>query len=309
MPLDFAAAICESEAPPVGVLDVFFIEPAEAELEEVAGAAGALAGAEFDMGAAALVFAAEDLLVPLTGVFALSAAAVPESIMLEFSVLFFLLLLVPVVLAPAGSLAASPEDAALVSDFLLFLLLLVPLVLALAGSLAASPEDAALVSDFLLFLLLLLLFEELLLAVSELAELSDVAESDFFDFELFLDEVESPVELVLLVVPSELDFFLDFLLLVEVVPWSAEVPDWVSWDWARETATDNVNKRHIPAAHAATFREKRFIDMEATFRLQPEAGPRNAQPAYHEVPRQGLKLWQPATQPDIILSPILLVNC
>jgi len=307
MPLDFAAAICESEAPPVGVLDVFFIEPAEAELEEVAGAAGALAGAEFDMGAAALVFAAEDLLVPLTGVFALSAAAVPESIMLEFSVLFFLLLLVPLVLvlagslaaspedaalvsdfllfllplvplvlALAGSLAASPEDAALVSDFLLFLLLLVPLVLALAGSLAASPEDAALVSDFLLFLLLLLLFEELLLAVSELAELSDVAESDFFDFELFLDEVESPVELVLLVVLSELDFFLDFLLLVEVVPWSAEVPDWVSWDWARETATDNVNKRHIPAAHAATFREKRFIDMEATFRLQPEAGSRNA---------------------------------
>jgi hypothetical protein len=297
MPLDFAAAICESEAPPAGVLDVFFIEPpAEAELEaELAGAAGALAGAEFDMGAAALAFAPEDLLVLLAGVFALSAAAVPESIMLEFSVLFFLLLLVPVVLALAASLEASPEDAALVSDFLLLLLLFVSLVLALAGWFEASPEDAALVSDFLLFLLLLvpfvlalaasleaspedaalasdfllfllLLFEELLLAVSELAELSDVAESDFFDFELFVDEVESPVELVLLVALSELDFFFDFLLLVEVVPWSEDVPDWASWDWARETATDNVNKRHIPAAHAATFREKRFIDMEATFR-------------------------------------------
>jgi hypothetical protein len=294
MPFDFAAAICESEAPPVGALEVFFIElPAEAEPEaEVAGVVGALA-AEFDMGAAALALAAEDLLV-LAGVFALSAeAADPESITLEFSVLLFLLLLVPVVLALAGSLEASPEDAALVSDFLPFLLLFVPVVLALAGSLEASPEDAALVSDFLPFLLLfvsavlalagpleaspedaalvsdfllflLVLFEELLLAISELAELSEAAESDFFDFELFFDEVESPEELVLLVALSELDFFFDFLLLVEDV--SADVPDWESCDWAKATGTDNMNNRHIPAAQAVSFREKRFINIEPTFR-------------------------------------------
>jgi hypothetical protein len=216
IPLDFAAAICESEAPPVGALDVFFIElPAELEAE-VAGAAGALAGAEFGIGAAALALAAGDLLVLLTGVFALSAAAAPESIMLEFSVLFFLLLLDAVGLALAASLEASPEDMALVSDFLLFLLLLVAVGLALAASLEASPEDVALVSDFLLFLLLL--FEELVLAVSELAELSELVESDFFDFELFFDDAESPAEPVLLAALSELDFFFDFLLLVEVVP-------------------------------------------------------------------------------------------
>lgn len=264
MPLDFAAAICESEAAPDGGLEVFFIEPpAEVELEaEVAGAAGVLAaGAELDIGAVALALAPEALVL-FAGVFELSAAAAPDSIMLELSVLFFLLLLAPVVLVLADSLEASPEDAALVSDFLLFLLLLV--ALALADSLEASPEDATFVSDFLFFLLLL--FEELLLAVSELAELSDVAESDFFDFVLFFDEVESPAELVLLVALSELDFFFDFLLLVAAVLWSEDVPDWASWDWAMETVTDNVSNRHIPAAHAANFREKCFIDIEPTFR-------------------------------------------
>jgi hypothetical protein len=262
MPLDLAAAICESEAVPVDALDAFFIEPpADGELAvEVGGAAAGLAaGAEFDIGAAALAFAPADLLL-LAAAFELSVAAVPESAIVDLSALFFLLLLVAVVLA--DSLEASPEAAAVVSDFLLFLLLFVSVVFLLASSLEASPEDAVLTSDFLLFLPLL--FEELLLAVSELAELSDVDESDFFDFELF-DEVES--ELVLLVALSELAFFLDFLLLLEAVPWSADVPDCVSWDWARATGTDNRNNRHVAPTQAVNFREKkRFIDMKPTFR-------------------------------------------
>lgn len=191
--------------------------------------------------------------------FELSAAAVPESATVDFSALFFLLLLVPAVLVLADSLAPSPE-AAVASDFLLFLLLFDSVVLLLAGSLEVSP-DAVLASDFLLFLLLL--FAELLSAVSELAEPSDADESDFFDFELFFDEVES--EFVLLVVLSELAFFLDFLLLVEVIPWSAGVPDCVSWGWARAIGTDNMNNRHIPPARAVKFREKKLlIDMKPT---------------------------------------------
>ena len=265
MPLDFAAAICESDAAGVDVLDAFFIEPpAAGELAvAVAGAAGGLpAGAEVDIGAVALTFAADDLLL-LAAAFELSAAAVPESAMVDFSVLFFLLLLLPVVLVLAESLGDSPEAAAFVSDFLLFLLLLVSVVLLLAGALEASLEDAALTSDFLLFLLLL--FEELLLAVSELAELSAADVSDFFDFELFFDELES--EFVLLVSLSELAFFFDFLLLVEAVPWSADVPDCVSWAWATATGMDNINNRHVVPAKAVNFHEKkRFIDMKPTFR-------------------------------------------
>ena len=199
-PLDLAAAICESEAGPVAAafVDVFFVEAGLAEDEPaVAGAAGVLAaGAEVDAGVAAFAFAPDDLLVAVEG-FALSVAGVPESAAAELAALFFLLLLEPLVLVLADSLDA------------------------------ASPIGAPLVSDFLLFLALL--WVELLLAGSELAELSEVAESDFFDFVLFFDEVESLVELLLLVALSELDFFfLDFLLLVEVVPWSADVPAWVS---------------------------------------------------------------------------------
>jgi len=213
MPLDFAAAICESETAAAGVLvDAFLVEPpAEVELgAEVAAAEGALAAG------AALALLPDALLELLAVVFELSAVAAPASAVLD-SPLFFLLLLVPAVLVLAGSLEGSEELAALVSDFLLFLLLLLaPAVLVLAGSLEGSEELAALVSDFLLFLLLL--FVELLLAVSELAELSDVAESDFFDFVLLFDELESLLELVLFVVSSEVDFFFFFLLLVEVVP-------------------------------------------------------------------------------------------
>jgi hypothetical protein len=263
MPLDFAAAICESEAAPAEVLDAFFIEPAEGEVAaEVTGAAdGLAAGAEFDIGAAAWAFAPDDLLL-LAAAFELSAAAVPESATLEVSLVFFLLLFVPVVLVLADSLEASPEDAAVVSDFLLFLLLFASVVLLLAGSLEASPEAAVLTSPFLLFLPLL--FEELLLADSEPVELADAGESDFFDFELFFEEVES--ELVLLVALSELAFFLDFLLLVEAVPWSADVPDCVSWGWARAPG-DNRNNRHVAPSQAVNFREqKRFIDMKPTFR-------------------------------------------
>jgi len=264
MPLDFAAAICESDAAGVDVLDAFFIEPpAEDELAvEVARAAGGLAtGAESDIGAVALAFAPDDWLL-LAAVFELSAAAVPESAMVDFSVVFFLLLLVPVVLVLAESLEDSPEAAVVVSDFWLLLLLFVS-VLLLTGALEASPEDAVLTSDFLLFLSLLR--EELLLAVSELAELSDADVSDFFDFELFFVEVES--EFVLLVSLPELAFFLDFLLLVEAVPWSAEVPDCVCWDWAKATGTDNMNNRHPAPAKAVNFHErKRFIDMRPTFR-------------------------------------------
>ena len=265
MPLDFAVAICESDAAGVDGVGAFFIEPAaEGELAAgVAGAAGGLAaGAEFDIGAVALAFAPDDLLL-LAAALELSAAAVPESAMAGFSVVFFLLLLVPVVFVLAESLAGSPAAAAAVSDFLLFLLLLVSVVLLPAGALEASPVDAGLTSDFLLFLLLL--FEELLLAVSELAELSDADASDFFDFELFFDEVES--EFVLLVSLSALAFFLDFLLLVEAVPWSADVPDCVCWDWATETGTENMNNRHVAPAKALNFHEKkRFIVMKPTFR-------------------------------------------
>jgi hypothetical protein len=190
MPLDFAAAICESETAAAGVLvDVFFVEPpTEVELgAEVAGAAGALAaGAEFDIAAAALLFAADDLLELLAVVFELSAVAAPASAALDFSALFFRLLLAPAVLVLAGSLEVSAEVAPAVSDFVLFLLLL---------------------------------FVELLLVASELAELSDVAESDFFDLDFvpLFDELESLAELVLLVVSSEVDFFF-FLLLADVVP-------------------------------------------------------------------------------------------
>jgi hypothetical protein len=95
------------------------------------------------------------------------------------------------------------------------LLLLAPGVLGLAGSLAGS-EELALVSDFLLFLLLL--FVEPLLVASVLAELSGVAKSDFLDFVLLFEELESPLMLGLLVVSSEVDFVFFFLLLVEVVP-------------------------------------------------------------------------------------------
>ena len=269
MPLDFAAAIWESDAAGVDVVDAFFIEPpAEDELAlEVAGAAGELAaGAEFGIAAAALGFAPDDLL--LAAAFELSAAAAPESATVDFSVVFFLLLLVPVVLVPAESLDGSAEAAAVVSAFLLFLLLLVSVVVLLAGAPDASPEDAALTSDFLLFLPLL--FEELLLAVSELAELSDAEVSDF-DFELFLEEAEE--EFVLLVSLSEPAFFLDFLLLVEAVPWSVDVPDGVCWDWAKATGRNNMDKRHIAPAKTVNFQEKkRLIDMRPTFRstrLQP----------------------------------------
>jgi len=213
MPLDFAAAICESETVAAGVLvDVFFVEPAEVELgAEVAGAAGALAaGAVFDIAGEALLFPPDDLLELLAAVFELSASAVPASVALDFSALFFRLLLAPVVLALDGSLEVSAELAPPVSDLLLFLLLLLaPAVLVLDGSL----EVSALVSDFLLFLLLV----ELLLVDSELAELSEVAESDFFAFVLLFDELESLVELEL-VVSSEVDFFFFFVLLLDVVP-------------------------------------------------------------------------------------------
>jgi len=266
MPLDFAAVICESDAAGVDVLDAFFIEPpAEDELaREGAGAAGELAaGAAFDIGAVALGFAPDDWLL-LAAALELSAAAVPESAVVDFSVVFFLLLLAPAVLAPAESLDGSPGAAAVVSAFLLFLLLLVSLVVLLAGPLEASPEDAALTSDFLLFLALL--FEGLLLAVSELAELSDAEVPDFVDFELFFDVAES--EFVLLVSLSELAFFLDFLLLVEAVPWSADVWDCVCWDWAKATGTDNMNKRHVAPTKAVNFLgKKRLLDMRPTFRI------------------------------------------
>jgi hypothetical protein len=213
MPLDFAAAICESETAAAGVLvDAFFVEPpAEVELgAEVAGAEGALAAG------AALALLPDVLLELLAPAFELSAVAAPASAVLE-SALFFLLLLAPGVLGLADSLPGSEELAALVSDFLLFLLLLLaPAVPVLAVSLEGSEEVAALVSDFLLFLLLL--FVEPLLVVSELAELSGVAESDFLDFVLLFEELESPLVLVLLVVSSEVDFVFFFLLLVEVVP-------------------------------------------------------------------------------------------
>jgi hypothetical protein len=180
MPLDFAAAICESETAAAGVLvDAFFVEPpAEVELgAEVAGPEGALAAG------AGLALLPAVLLELLALAFELSAAAAP----------------------------ASAVDSAL-----FFLLLLAPVVPVLAVSLEGSEELAELVSDFLLFLLLL--FVELLLVVSELAELSGVAESDFCDFVLLFEEPESLLELVLLVVSSEVDFFSFFLLLVEVVP-------------------------------------------------------------------------------------------
>jgi hypothetical protein len=212
MPLDFAAAICESETAAAGVLlDAFFVEPpAEVELgAEVAGAEGALAAG------AALALLPDVLPELLVAAFELSAVAAPASAVLD-SALFFLLLLAPGVLGLAGSLAGS-EELALVSDFLLFLLLLLaPAVPVLAVSLEGSEEVAAVVSDFLLFLLLF--FVEPLLVVSELAELSGVAESDFLDFVLLFEELEPPLVLVLLVVSSEVDFVFFFLLLVEVVP-------------------------------------------------------------------------------------------
>jgi len=210
MPLDFAAAICESETSPAGVLaDAFFVEPpADGELE-VAGAAGAVAAG---VAAAALEFPPDDLLELLAVVFELSVVAVPESAALDFSLLFFRLLLAPVVPALAGSLEVPAESAVLGVSALFFLLLLVPAVLVLAGSLEVSAE-VALASDFLLFLLLLF---EVLLLVSELAELSEVAESDFFDFVLLFDEVESPLALVLPMVSSEVDFFFFLLLVVDV---------------------------------------------------------------------------------------------
>jgi hypothetical protein len=173
MPLDFAAAICESETAAAGVLvDAFFVEPpAEVELgAEVAGAEGALAAG------AALALLPDVLLELLAAAFELSAAA-PASGVLD-SALFFLL--------------------------------------GLAVSLEGSEELVALVSDFLLFLLLL--FVEPLLVASELAELSGVAESDFLDFVLLFEELESPLMVGLLVVSSEVDFVFFFLLLVEVVP-------------------------------------------------------------------------------------------
>jgi hypothetical protein len=212
MPLDFAAAICESETAAADVLvDAFFVEPpAEVELEaEVAGAEGALAAG------AALALLPDVLLELLAVAFELSAVAVPVSAVLD-SALFFLLLLAPEVLVLAGSPEGSEELAALVSDFLLFLLLLLAAVPVLAVSLEGSEEVAALVSDFLLFLLLLLV--EPLLVDSELAELSGVAESDFLDFVLLFEELESLLVLVLFVVSSEVDFVFFFLLLVEVVP-------------------------------------------------------------------------------------------
>jgi hypothetical protein len=213
MPLDFAAAICESETAAAGVLvDAFFVEPpVEVELgAEVGGAEGALAAG------AALALLPDVLLELLAAAFELSAVAAPASAVLD-SALFFLLLLAPGVLGLADSLPGSEELAALVSDFLLFLLLLLaPAVPVLAVSLEGSEEVAALVSDFLLFLLLL--FVEPLLVVSELAELSGVAESDFLDFVLLFEGLESPLVLVLLVVSSEVDFVFFFLLLVEVVP-------------------------------------------------------------------------------------------
>ena len=303
MPLDFAAAICESEAEAVDVLDAFFVAPpAEGELAVELAAGGLPAGVEFDIGAAALVFAPDDLLLLAAG-FELSAAAVAESATVDFSALFFLLLFVPVVLALADSLEASPEAEAVVSDFLLFLLFFVSVVLLLAGSLAVSP-DAVLVSDFLLFLLLL--FEELLSALSELAELSDADESDSFAFELFfVGEVESDVLLVAL---SELAFFLDFLLLVEVVLWSADVPDCVSWDWARAAGTDNMNNRHVPPAQAVNLRKREpFIDMKPPFRCA--AGQTNGECCVPLRARPKSELQLCATQPEIILSHIPLVNC
>ena len=210
MPLDFAAAICESETSPAGVLaDAFFVEPAADGELEGAGAAGALAAG---VAAAALEFPPDDLLELLAVVFELSVVAVPESAALDFSLLFFRLLLAPVVPALAGSLEVPAESAVLGVSALFFLLLLVPAVLVLAGSLEVSAE-VALASDFLLFLLLLF---EVLLLVSELAELSEVAESDFFDFVLLFDEVESPLALVLPVVSSEVDFFFFLLLVVDV---------------------------------------------------------------------------------------------
>jgi len=211
MPLDFAAAICESETSPAGVLaDAFFVEPAADGELEGAGAAGAVAAG---VAAAALEFPPDDLLELLAVVFELSVVAVPESAALDFSLLFFRLLLAPVVPALAGSLEVPAESAVLGVSALFFLLLLVPAVLVLAGSLEVSAE-VALASDFLLFLLLL--FEVLLLGVSELAELSEVAESDFFDFVLLFEEVESPLALVLPVVSSEVDFFFFLLLVVDV---------------------------------------------------------------------------------------------
>jgi hypothetical protein len=213
MPLDFAAAICESETAAAGVLvDAFFVEPlAEVELgAEVAGAEGALAAG------AALALLPDVLLELLAAALELSAVVAPASAVLD-SALFFLLLLAPGVLGLADSLPGSEELAALVSDFLLFLLLLLaPAVPVLAVSLVGSEEVAAVVSDFLLFLLLL--FVEPLPVVSELAELSGVAESDFLDFVLLFEELEPPLVLVLLVVSSEVDFVFFFLLLVEVVP-------------------------------------------------------------------------------------------
>ena len=229
MPLDFAAAICESETADAAVLvDAFLVEPpAEVELEaEVAAAEGVLAAG------AALALLPDILLELLAVVFELSAVAAPASAGLD-SALFLLLLLAPAVLVLAGSLEGSEALAALVSDFLLFLLLLLV---------------------------------ELLPVVSELAELSEVAESDFFDFVLPLDELESLLELVLLVVSSEVDFFFVFLLLVDVVSCSVDVPDWASWDWARATVADKIYNRQSPAAHAVNILEKRVINMDPTFR-------------------------------------------
>jgi hypothetical protein len=283
MPLDFAAAICESETAAAGVLvEVFFVEPPPAAAlgAEVAGVAGALAaGAEL----AALVLLPEDLLELLAVVFELSAAAAPASAVLDFSALFFRLLLASVVLVLVGSLEVPAASAVLDFSVLFFRLLLAPVVLVLVGSLAVSAEAAPPLSDFLLFLLLLLV--ELLPVVSELAELSEVAESDFFDFVLPLDELESLLELVLLVVSSEVDFFFVFLLLVDVVSCSVDVPDWASWDWARATVADKIYNRQSPAAHAVNILEKRVINMDPTFRSARLKSERNGVAVGTEIQR------------------------